>query len=285
MRIEAFHPDALDLAGRHGTTWTMSAWDVAAVAGLAITAALYVAGVRRLTRRGLRRRAAETWLFGVGWVAGVIAILPPLDRWAADRFSAHMVQHELLVLVAAPLMVAARPLAATLWGLPGGVRAPAVAALRAPAARAAWRGLTTPLVACALHGVVLWVWHAPALYGRAVENEAVHAVQHVMFVGTAALFWWGLVAGRYGRAGYGAAVLYVFTTAVHTGALGALLTFASVPLYPVYVARTPEPLADQQLAGLLMWVPAGIVLTAAGLGFFVAWLGESGRRGRMEEWG
>jgi cytochrome c oxidase assembly factor CtaG len=98
------------------------------------------------------------------------------------------------------------------------------------------------------------------------------------------LFWWGLVVGRYGRAGYGAAVFYVFTTVVHTGLLGAMLTFAGVPLYEVYQApaarRGIDPLADQQLAGLLMWIPAGAVLTVTGIALFAAWLGEAERRTR-----
>jgi putative membrane protein len=86
------------------------------------------------------------------------------------------------------------------------------------------------------------------------------------------------VQGRYGRAGYGASVFYVFTTSVHTGVLGALFTFLPRPLYPIYSARTSDPLVDQQLAGLIMWIPAGFVFTLAGVALFAAWLAESGRR-------
>jgi putative membrane protein len=147
--------------------------------------------------------------------------------------------------------------------------------------------LTSPLTAWALHGLAIWVWHVPALYELAVRNEAVHALQHAMFVGTAALFWWGMVYGRYGRAGYGAAVFYVFTTTVHTGLLGAILTLAHSPLYPEYAATAAahgmDPLEDQQLAGLIMWVPAGLVLTMLGIALFVAWLGEAERRARQAE--
>jgi cytochrome c oxidase assembly factor CtaG len=119
------------------------------------------------------------------------------------------------------------------------------------------------------------------LYEWAVENEAVHAVQHATFVGTSVLFWWGLVYGRYGRAGYGASVFFVFTTAVHTGLLGALFTLSTHPFYGIYAQRAPDPIADQQLAGLVMWIPAGFVLTIAGIGLFAAWLGESERRLRQ----
>ena len=139
--------------------------------------------------------------------------------------------------------------------------------------------VSTPLVAWALHGAVLWIWHVPALYDLAVRSEAAHAVQHAMFVGTSAMFWTGLLYGRYGRAGYGAGVFFVFTTAVHTGILGALFTISATPLYSSY-SGGPEgaALADQQLAGLVMWIPAGLLLTLVGIALFAAWLGEAERR-------
>jgi cytochrome c oxidase assembly factor CtaG len=147
-----------------------------------------------------------------------------------------------------------------------------------------WKTSTAPALAWVLHGAVVWIWHIPALYDSAVANEGVHALQHATFVGTSALFWWGLLYGRYGRAGYGAAVFYVFTTAAHTGLLGAMLTFAGDPLYPGYVAaaaaRGGGALEDQQLAGLLMWIPAAAVSTLLGIALFAAWLGEAERRQR-----
>ena len=110
-------------------------------------------------------------------------------------------------------------------------------------------------------------------------------MQHICFVGTSTLFWWGMLYGRYGRIGYGAAVFYVFTTAIHTGILGAMVTFAGSPLYSVYLkpaaVRGIDSVADQQVAGLIMWVPAGFILTALGIGLFAAWLGEAERRARM----
>src|SRR5437588_564476 len=112
-----------------------------------------------------------------------------------------------------------------------------------------------------------------------------HMVQHLSFFGSAALFWWGLAHGRYGRLGYGAAVLYVFATAVHSGVLGALLTFSPRVWYPLYESTASRfgmtPLEDQQLAGLLMWVPASLVFIAGGLYFFAAWIRESERRAQI----
>jgi putative membrane protein len=144
------------------------------------------------------------------------------------------------------------------------------------------RTVTAPVAAWAVHGLVIWAWHAPVLYELAVRREPVHALQHAMFVGTSMLFWWGLICGRYGRAGYGAAVFYVFTTAIHTGILGALFTIAPAPLYSVY-ARVAgiDALGDQQVAGLVMWIPAGILLTMMGLWLFAAWLGEAERRSTL----
>jgi putative membrane protein len=263
----------------------LSPWDVLAVTVLALAGGLYIRGIRRMAERGATHPRRETAAFSCGWLALMATLLPPLDALALERFSAHMAQHELMMLAAVPMLMAGRPLSACLWGLPASLR-PGFAALvqRGPVGEA-WRVLTAPLAAWALHGVAIWIWHAPALYEWAVRNEAVHAFQHLTFVGTSALFWWGLLYGRYGRAGYGAAVFYVFTTAVHTGLLGALVTFARSPLYPIYVSRAAvhrlDALGDQQVAGLLMWVPAGILLTATGLALFAAWMGEAERRSNV----
>jgi putative membrane protein len=116
----------------------------------------------------------------------------------------------------------------------------------------------------------LWAWHVPSLFGAALENEAVHAVQHASFLGTALLFWWA-VLGRDGRVVQrtGAAMAYLFTTMLHTGALGALLTLAPTPWYPHYAATSAafglDPVQDQQLGGLVMWVPGSAAYLAAAL--------------------
>jgi putative membrane protein len=260
----------------------MSPWDVATTAALAGVAVLYLVGTLRQLRRDAPVRY-ERIAFWAGWTAAVAVIVPPVDSWAATLFSAHMFQHEILMLVAAPLMVAGRPVAPVLWALPEPWRSRATHASVTRVVTPLWRLGTLPAVAWLLHGVVVWGWHLPALYEAAVRSEAIHAVQHAMFAGTAVLFWWGLIYGRYGRAGYGVSVLYVFSTLVHTGVLGALFTLSRTPYYRLYVERGAaagvNPLVDQQLAGLYMWIPAGIVLTGFALGLFAAWLAASGRRG------
>jgi putative membrane protein len=265
----------------------MSGWDVAAVVGLGSMAVLYALGTRKLIVRGARVRRVERFAFWIGWLAAVAALVPPIDTLASRLFSAHMFQHEMLMLVAAPLIVAGRPILALLWAVPTAFRARVMHGRGAAAVTTAWAVLTLPVIAWALHGVTVWVWHVPALYEAAIRDESIHAIQHITFVGTAALFWWGLIYGRYGRAGYGASVLYVFSTLVHTGVLGAFFTLSGTPFYALYVERANaaglDPVADQQLAGLIMWIPAGVVLTCFGLGLFTAWLAASERRTRWKE--
>jgi putative membrane protein len=142
--------------------------------------------------------------------------------------------------------------------------------------------LTAPFNAWLLHGAALWIWHLPAAYQAAVASETVHALQHASFLGTALLFWYALVHGREGRMGYGASVFYLFATAMHSGGLGALLTLGRRAWYPVYGAATAAwgltPLEDQQLAGLIMWIPAGASYLVAGLLLLAAWMRESERK-------
>ncbi len=263
-------------------TSTPSAWDLAVLLTLVLGGVLYAIGSARLRRRGARVRRAERVAFWAGWGAIVGAVAPPMDAAASAAFSAHMAQHELLMLFGAPLMIVGRPIVPWLWALPARLRPAAAVGLQGRAISRFWRWLTLPIFASIAHGGVVWIWHAPVLYEAALGSEAVHAFQHFTFVATAVLFWWGLVYGTYGRAAYGASALFVFITMVHTGLLGALFALSTSPYYRVYEQRAAgtgiDPATDQQLAGLYMWVPSGIVLTAFGLALVVAWLSEADRR-------
>jgi cytochrome c oxidase assembly factor CtaG len=185
-----------------------------------------------------------------------------------------MAQHELLMAVAAPLIVLGRPLVPFLWALPAAWRRRAGAWAKRRAVRASWRALTAPLTATVIHGVTVWAWHAPRAYQATLTSELTHALQHVSFLATALLFWWALVRGPGARRRYGAAVLYLFVTAAHTGLLGALLAFSPTLWYPVYSLTTRAwgitPLEDQQLAGLVMWIPASMSYLVAALALFAA---------------
>jgi putative membrane protein len=245
----------------------------------------------------------------------VVALVSPLDAISDWLFSAHMIQHELLMVVAAPLIAASAPITAAVWLFGTRLRAPRYGGQAPDAARyggqapdaaryggqapdaARYGGqtlrtsrtyrtygtfFTEPAFVWILHALALWVWHVPVLFQAAMAHESIHVIQHFCFFTSACLFWWGMAHGRYGRLGYGAAVIYIFATAVHSGVLGALLTFAPSIWYPVYSATTYAwgftPLEDQQLAGLIMWVPASLIFLAGGLAFLAAWIRESDRR-------
>lgn len=263
-------------------SWT---FDPLTVALMIASTVLYGLGVRAAWHHAGRRAGFRWWhlaAFALAMLSLAVALISPL-AWLSDLlFSAHMTQHEILMLIAAPLLVAGQPLLAFLWAVPARWRPSVAGAFRGPAIAAGWRALTSPLVVFLLHAVALWIWHVPVLFEAALHSESIHAVQHTSFVVTAALFWWGMVHGRYGKAGYGAGVAYIFLTALHSTILGALLTVAPSTWYRSYEAtaavRNVDALADQQLAGLVMWVPSGVVFIVIGLALFAAWLGESEKR-------
>jgi cytochrome c oxidase assembly factor CtaG len=243
---------------------------------LIIAAALHARGLHRLSRTGNHRPHVALWalLFTLGWSALAIALVSPLATESAGLFSAHMVQHEILMVIAAPLMVLSRPLAIWTWALPPGWRQSIARPFRSGAVSSAWRMLTTPFIASVLHAVAIWVWHVPRLFEAAESSIAVHALQHTAFLFSALLFWWTLLKPGHERQ-TGAAVLCLFFTMLHTAALGVLLTFSSEVWYPVSTAGAAHwgltPLEDQQLGGLIMWVPGGVPYVIAALALAARW--------------
>lgn len=223
--------------------------------------------------RGLPiRRAAAFW---AGWLALAAALLSPL-HWLGDRlFAAHMVEHGLLMLVAAPLIAYARPSQTLSWSLPRLWRPRVGSLMTSPRVAAMWGRLRQPLSATLLQALALWIWHAPSLYTLALHDETAHRLEHLCFFFSALLFWWALFQGRRAwtgdRARDAAAVGCLFLTVLHSGVLGALLTISSRIWYPAQVAFSFEfglaPLEDQQLAGVLMWIPMGALYTCAALWF------------------
>src|SRR4051812_28653412 len=173
-----------------------------------------VIGVWRHAGYGRGVGPLEALAFGTGWLALAIALSPPLDEWSEQWLAAHMVQHELLMVVAAPLFAVGAPVVGILWAMPWHVRHALIATVQHRPLFRLWRTMTAPPSGFILYGVALWIWHVPALYDNALEHGAVHGVQPLFFFGTGALFWGGIVHGRQGRSGYGAAVVYLFVTAV-----------------------------------------------------------------------
>jgi putative membrane protein len=262
----------------------MRAWefDIAVVVPLILSAWFYFKGVRRLwkqTHVGCGMGKFELTCFITGWLSLVVALVSPLHPMGRALFSAHMTQHEILMLISAPLLVLSRPMLAFLKAIPtADARDLATAANWKPWQRL-WRVVTQPLVAWVIHAVALWTWHVPSLFDATITSDFVHALQHISFLGSALLFWWAVVHARQRAMSYGLAVLYMFTTAMHSGALGALLSYANALWYPAYANTTQSwgltPVEDQQLGGLIMWVPAGLVYVFAALVLFAGWLRES----------
>jgi putative membrane protein len=268
------HDGASDLS-----PWQPNLWLTACLIALSF---LFAFGHLRRAQQHAKKRAPhrrEAAAFALFIATLLIALVSPLDRLSDLSFAAHMTQHELLMVLAAPLLVLSRPLETYLWILP----------LERRRALARGRGprlflrlvdvLTAPLFALSLHGLVRWLWHVPFLFESALRDEWIHGAQHATFFFSAVVFWWGVVYGRYGRAGYGIASMFVMFTGIHSGGLGALLAFADGVWYPLYAVRAQaanlDALHDQQLAGLVMWVGAGLWLMFIALALFMAWLGEA----------
>jgi cytochrome c oxidase assembly factor CtaG len=266
-----------------GTSDTVPEWsfDPYVIALLVLSAGFYGAGAIRLWGHAGLGRGIRLWqaaCYATGWLLLAGALLSPLHWLGEHLFSAHMVEHEIVMACAAPLLALSRPIGAFLWALPAPVRRRLGSAGHRPLLRRPWRLLTAPLSATLLHGAAIWLWHAPPLFEAALRSEPLHRLQHISFLVTALAFWWALVR----RAERGAAVLHLFATMTHMTLLGALITFAGHVLYrqQTQLAATwgLTPMEDQQLAGLLMWVPAGTVYAGAALAFAALWIRHSSRK-------
>lgn len=262
--------------------WPFEPW---AVACLVLGGALYILGLVRLWRhagagRGVHARRALA--FATAWLVTAAALVGPLDALAARLFSAHMLQHEALMVVAAPLFVIGRPLGAWAWALPLAGRRALGRLFHRPAWRTPWLVVTGPLAAWIVHALALWLWHLPAWFEAALASEGIHALQHASFLLAALLYWWS-VLGLGAQRNRGAAMASLFTTMIHTSALGALLALSPVAWYPSYGGGTLafglDPLEDQQLGGLVMWIPAGFAYVACGLATAAQWLQRQDRVG------
>jgi cytochrome c oxidase assembly factor CtaG len=258
---------------------------------LALSIALYGIGFVRLYRRsahGRRARHKYAAAFIAGWAALALVLVSPLDALSGALFSAHMVEHEAMMLVCAPLMVLGRPLGIMLWAFPRSMRAALGRAVRSRPWSACWRRLTSPLPAWSLHAVALWAWHVPALFEAAVAHPVIHTMQHASFLLTALLLWRGIVGEGATRHGSGSAMLSLFTTMVHTGALGALIALAPGLWYPSYIEPTSalgiDPLHDQQLGGLIMWIPGAVAYLLGALVVASRWLVQGPRAARPSQW-
>jgi putative membrane protein len=266
-----------------GPAWTFDLWITIPLLAAAV---LYAKGALTLWHRAGTGRRTLTWhglAYAVGWLSLAGALVSPLHWIGEQLFTAHMVEHETIMTVAAPLLVLARPGGVFLWAFRAGTRRTLGRLTKAGPLRAAWVALTRPLTATALHAVAIWVWHVPLFFDAAVTDVTVHRLQHLSFLATAVLFWWAMLW----RSNPGVAAGDIFITMVHTSILGALLTFAPHVLYDAQTVHSARwglsPLEDQQLAGLVMWVPVGTIYAGAAIAFFARWIRQSGRSWRADD--
>jgi putative membrane protein len=261
-----------------GEWWRAWTPEPAVLLALALLATAYYRGLRRLWRAGPRAMTGrQVVAFAAGLATVVLALVSPLDTLAGALFAGHMAQHMLLIMVAAPLLVLGAPGLPLLLVLPPAWRRRLVRIGRHPLATAGWRLLSYPAVAWAVHVGALWLWHLPGPYQAALASDLVHAAEHGSFLGTAMLFWWVvLAADRRRRLAPGFAALYLFAAALQGSALGALLVLSPAPLYPLQAIGSASfglsPLADQQVAGLVMWIPADLVYLGSAATLFMRWL-------------
>lgn len=251
-------------------------FDSTLVALLGAISALYARGVSRLWRKaGVGRgvRVAEAGCFALGIAVLLVALVSPLAALADRSFSMHMIEHEMLMVVAAPLLVRARPLEAWAWALSIAARDRVVRLTRATAVARSWRSATSPVSATVVHALALWIWHAPVLFVAALASEPLHVLQHICFFASALAFWWAMFGGAARNPGP-ISLACLFATMLHTSALGALLALAPSAVYgsgePAVFGLTA--LQDQQLGGLVMWVPGGLAYIVAGLAIVAHWL-------------
>jgi putative membrane protein len=237
------------------------------VLGVLALAGLYTWAI---VRSGRPAPLAQPLAFFGGCAAMLLALNGPLHD-LSDYYlvSAHMVQHLVLTLVVPPLWLA---------GIPG----PVLDAALAPVLR--WPGIglvvtraTRPLPALALYTVALVGWHLPGAYNAALERHAWHVAEHLALLGASILAWWPIVSPsrRLPALPYAAQLLYLFVFGMPMTVVAAFVTAAQQPLYPWYAAAPRlfglSPLADQQLAGVIMWVPAAMIPLGAFTVVFFRW--------------
>jgi putative membrane protein len=240
-----------------------------------------VVGVARMRRRWPRWRTA---LFLLGLAALLAALVSPIDGYASVSFTVHMVQHMLLTVAAAPLLMLGAPIRPLLRGLPAVVRTAVVRPLaRAHAVRTLVHVLRHPLVAAGLYVGGLYAWHVPGPYDAAVTDARVHVLEHAWFFFSALLFWSVVIDPEPFRAtlGYAARLPYLLVMgAAQNTVLGGILAFTTRPLYAAYASLPDtglfgfDQVTDQRVGGAIMWVVGDFVFLAAASVAFFLWLAE-----------
>jgi cytochrome c oxidase assembly factor CtaG len=263
--------------------WRLWSPDPLIVANLVALSVLYAIGFSRLRAVGNRDSAAGGLHAGAFWLAIfalAVALLSPIEVLAHELLWVHMVQHMILMNVAAPLFVIGSPVRVMLWVFPPEDRRLVGRSKRTLHRRGLPRYLLwQPVTLFLLYAAVLWIWHLPVLYEAALRVPLVHDMQHLMFFAVSCVFWRVLFdpIGRL-RLARTTAVLYLFLTSLHATILGVFMALAPRLWYPTYARRTAawgfDALEDQQLAGYIMWMPACAAYALVAAVVFAKWLRE-----------
>ena len=259
--------------------WTL---DPLLTVPLGLALLIYLIGWSRLSKRA--STPVRPALFLSGWTVLTLGLTSPLHEAGERSFTMHMIEHELIMLVATLLLAASAAGGVLAWGLPRSLRQSLSGSWKSPLQQL-WRTLTEPVTATVIQGVIMWGWHAPALFDRALDSFGWHIAQHACFFLSSLLFWWAMLHPRSRANGYGVSAACLFATSLIGGALGALMSLSSSPWYADYGAMGMtgiglDPVDDQRLAGLIMWIPGGLVHGAAAVLLFYKWLRASEGGGR-----
>jgi len=256
-------------------SWT---FDPLVTVPLTLLLLVFGLGFRRFSSRSALSRR-RPWLFVVGWLVLTLSLVSPLHKGGEMSFTLHMIEHELIMLVATFLLAASHAGGILAWGLPATLRRRLAGSWKAPVA-SLWRHLTEPVTATVIQAVVMWAWHAPALFDRTLASQGWHVAQHISFIFASLIFWTAMLGPR--RGGFVLSAACLFATSLVEGALGALMALSASPWYAPYAAMGLsgiglDPTTDQQLAGLVMWIPGGLVHGGAALVLLYAALKASDR--------
>lgn len=238
--------------------------DPVVLAGLAVAGGLFLLGLRRARERGGTVAPARVRSFAAAFAVLFVALVSPLAAASEERFAAHMVQHLLLMYVAAPFLALSAPVTLLLQAVPPGARRRVVLpVLRSRPVKV----LTFPVLTWLAFAAVMYLSHFSGLYDAALRSRTVHGAEHVLYLTAAVLFWWPVVRRDPvpGSFPWPARLLYLLVQMPYQSLLGVAVYSATSPLYARYteVMTEAEALADQQLAGVLMWVGGDMLMLAA----------------------
>ena len=271
----------------------VTAWDLASpfLVLLLLTTAAYTVGLVRLRARagGKSIDGRRVWMAYSAFFLLSMALFGPLDTYAEYLFLVHMLQHLAMALGAAPLLLMAGVMPAFMWSMPRFMRQGVGAEFAVTGmARRVVALATRPQVAIVLFVGALWIWHIPDFYDAAARNELLHLAEHLSFFTGAMLFWWPIIGpAPVGTAlSYPQRLLYLLLVVTPSAVLAALVTLAGSSIYAVYDGSNEvwglDPLSDQRIGGLIMWVPGNFVYLFTMTALFFKWYASEERKSRLQ---